>query len=122
SRLSMHPRGRESIFASDPYRGDEPSGFAFSESLRECVLSMEDCCEEMNEVQHALRKGTHDLPRMTRVLDHERVFTLVGESTVRRYKADVVEEVEPQINELVSRAQKGMHALQTRQSLMQDKV
>lgn len=47
SRLSMHPRGRESIFASDPYRGDEPSGFAFSESLRECVLSMEDCCEEV---------------------------------------------------------------------------
>ena len=50
------------------------------------------------------------------------VFTLVGENTVRRYKADVVEEVEPQINELISRAQKGMHALQTRQNLMQDKV
>ena len=31
------------------------------------------------------------------------MFTLVGESTVRRYKADVVEEVEPQINELISR-------------------
>lgn len=28
---------------------------------------------QMNEVQHALRKGTYDLPRMTRVLDHERV-------------------------------------------------
>lgn len=41
---------------------------------------------------------------------------------MRRYQADVVEEVEPQINELVSRAQKGVHALQTRQSLMQDKV
>ena len=36
---------------------------------------------------------------------------LVDEGTVRKYKADLTDEIEPQINELLARAEKGIKAL-----------
>ena len=50
------------------------------------------------------------------------VFLLVGESTVRRYKADLTDEIEPQINELLSRAEKGLQVLLKKESVLQAKV
>jgi DASH complex subunit SPC19 len=50
------------------------------------------------------------------------VFLLVDEGTVRQYKADLTDEIEPQINELLERAEKGVKALQRKESLMQTKV
>ncbi|KAI0036742.1 Spc19-domain-containing protein [Vararia minispora EC-137] len=121
-RNSLRPRGRESIFvgSADNYRSDDAS--TFSPSLRECVLAMEDCCEEAYEAQQQLRNGTYDLPRMARVLDNERVFLLVGEDVVRRYKTELGSEIDPQINELISRAEKGMKALQMKESILKAKV
>lgn len=51
-----------------------------------------------------------------------KVFLLVDESTVRRYKADLTDEIEPQINELLSRAEKGLQVLLKRESMLQAKV
>lgn len=59
---------------------------------------------------------------MAHVLDNQRVFLLVDEGTVKKYKADLSDEIEPQITELVSRAEKGMEALQKRRLLLQTKV
>jgi len=83
---------------------------------------MEDCCEEAYEAQQILRDGTADLRRMTQVLDNQRVFLLVDEGTVEKYKADLSDEIEPQITELISRAEKGMKALQKTQHMLQTKV
>ncbi|KAI0268163.1 Spc19-domain-containing protein [Gloeopeniophorella convolvens] len=83
---------------------------------------MEDCCEEAYEAQQILRNGTYDLPRMARVLDNQRVFLLVDEGTVEKYKADLNEEIEPQVAELMSRAEKGLKALQKKQLALQTKV
>jgi len=49
SRLSMLPRPRESVFTGgfDPYRGDVNA--VCPPNLRECVLAMEDCCEEVGD-------------------------------------------------------------------------
>ena len=46
-RLSALPRPRESVFAGshDLYRGDVNA--VCPPNLRECVLAMEDCCEEV---------------------------------------------------------------------------
>ncbi|TBU33042.1 DASH complex subunit Spc19 [Dichomitus squalens] len=85
-------------------------------------MAMEDCCDEAYEAQELIRQGTYDLPRMTKVLDSERVFLLVDEGTVRRYKADLTDEIEPQINELLSRAEKGLQVLLKRESILQAKV
>ncbi|OCH94288.1 hypothetical protein OBBRIDRAFT_770006 [Obba rivulosa] len=124
SRLSVYPRlgPRESVFASNPetYRGD--ANTVCSPFLRECVLAMEDCCDTAHDAQAVLRQGTADLPRMTKVLGSERVYLLVDEGTVRRYKADLTDEIEPQINELITRAQKGLQILAKKRAMLQAKV
>ena len=50
------------------------------------------------------------------------VFLLIDESTVRIYKADLTDEIEPQINELLSRAEKGLQLLLKRESVLEAKV
>ena len=50
------------------------------------------------------------------------MFLLIDEATVRRYKADLTDEIEPQINELLSRAEKGLQVLLKRESILQAKV
>jgi len=50
------------------------------------------------------------------------VFLLVDEDTVEKYKADLSDEIEPQITELISRAEKGTKALQKTQLALQTKV
>ncbi|KAI9459525.1 Spc19-domain-containing protein [Boletus coccyginus] len=121
-RLSALPRPRDSVFAGSHefHRGD--ANAVCPPNLRECVLAMEDCCEEAYEAQQLLRNGTFDLPRMTKVLANQKVFLLIDESTVRRYKADLADEIEPQINELIERAEKGLKALSRKQALIQSKV
>ena len=97
---------------------------------------------QAHEAQQLLRNGTRDLPRIAHVLDNERVyghraessnsyqlktitlqvFLLVDEGTVKKYKADLSDEIEPQITELISRAEKGMEALQKKRLMLQRKV
>ncbi|KAN0126755.1 Spc19 domain containing protein [Russula decolorans] len=122
SRLSVRPRARDSIFpgGSELHCADPQS--SFSPDLLESVLAMEDCCEEAYEAQHILRNGTFELPRMTRVLDNQRIFLLVDEDTVEKYKADMSGEIEPQITELISRAEKGTKTLQKKHHALQTKV
>ncbi|KAI0092133.1 Spc19-domain-containing protein [Irpex rosettiformis] len=124
SRLSLYPKHapRQSVFAGtgEFYPGDSTA--VCSPYLRECIAAMEDCCSEANESQKILRQGMYDLPRMSKILDSERVFLLTGESTVRKYKADLTDDLEPQINELLSRAEKGLKTLMKQQSMLQTKV
>lgn len=120
--MSRHSRvPRESIFVSgqDVQRIEDAS---FSPSLLDCVRNAEDVCAEVHDSQQLLRNGTFDLPRMSRVLENQRVFLFVNESTVRRYKADLADEIEPQIMELVERAKKGMRMLEKRRNVLQSKV
>ncbi|KAI0776157.1 Spc19-domain-containing protein [Trametes elegans] len=147
SRLSLHPRlgPRDSVFPGNPdlFRTVDTNATC-SPYLQECVMAMEDCCDEVRrvsyvgvcgcvctvsshraqayEAQELLRQGTYDLPRISKVLESDRVFLLVDESTVRRYKADLTDEIEPQINELLSRADKGLQILLKRESMLQAKV
>lgn len=50
------------------------------------------------------------------------MFVFVNESTVRNYKADLTEEIEPQIQELIERAKKGTKALEKRHHALKTKV
>lgn len=54
SRLSVHPRyaPRESVFTSAPELSDNAVCSPF---LRECVLAMEDGCEEVSLREHDLQ-------------------------------------------------------------------
>jgi len=50
------------------------------------------------------------------------VFLLVNEDTVRKYKTDLADEIEPAINELIERAEQGLKALEKKASALQTKV
>ncbi|KAG5338313.1 hypothetical protein C0989_007588 [Termitomyces sp. Mn162] len=123
SRLSRaNLKSRESVFAGGPelYRGDIQA--ICPPNLEECVMAMEDCCEEAYEAQQLLRNGTYDLPRMTKILGSQRVFLLIDEGTVKKYKADLVDEIEPAVNELLERAEQGINTLYKKESALQTKV
>ncbi|KAJ7350405.1 Spc19-domain-containing protein [Mycena albidolilacea] len=123
SRLSRaNLKGRESVFAGGPdlYRGDIQA--TCPPSLEECVMIMEDCCEQAYDAQILLHNGTQDLRRMNRVLQSQRVYLLVGEDTVRKYKTDLTDEIEPAINELIELAEQGLKSLQKKEAVLQTKV
>ncbi|PPQ71364.1 hypothetical protein CVT24_011750 [Panaeolus cyanescens] len=115
-------KARESIFTSGPeqYIGDIQA--RCPPDLEECVMAMEDCCEEAYEAQVLLRNGTRDLPRMTKILENERVFLLVNEDTIKHYKSALAEEIEPAISELIQRAEQGLSSLEKREQVLQTKV
>jgi Spc19 len=50
------------------------------------------------------------------------VFLLVNEGTIKKCKADLTEEVEPAINELIERAEQGLRNLYKKESVLQAKV
>jgi len=93
----------------------------------------------MREAQKLLRNGTRDHPRIMKVLKNERarrrilvdlvlywplfqVFLLVNEDTIRKYKADLADEVEPTIVELIERAEDGLRTLEKKEALLKSKV
>ncbi|KAF9058945.1 hypothetical protein BDP27DRAFT_1239757 [Rhodocollybia butyracea] len=125
SRATLSSRGpRDSVFTRgtvDVYRREIHS-YKCPVNLEECVASLEDCCEEACETQCLLRNGTRDLPRMTKVLQNQLVFTLTSSSTLRKYKADLIDEVEPAILELVQRAQVGLQAVGEKEKALEMKV
>lgn len=47
---------------------------------------------------------------------------MIDEGTVRQYKSDLTDEIEPQINELLERAEKGLKTLIRKENLVQAKV
>ncbi|GJE87530.1 DASH complex subunit SPC19 [Phanerochaete sordida] len=124
SRLSVHPKygPRQSVFVGNSGGYGSENDFVCSPFLRECVMALEDCCDEAHEAQEIIRQGTYDLSRVAKVLENERVFLLVDEGTVRKYKADVTDEIEPQINELLSRAEKGMNMLVKRENMLRTRL
>ena len=66
--------------------------------------------------------SSYTLLPVQRSLICAQVFLLIDEATVRRYKADLTDEIEPQINELISRAEKGLQILLKRESMLRAKV
>ncbi|KAF8638575.1 hypothetical protein AX17_002117 [Amanita inopinata Kibby_2008] len=50
------------------------------------------------------------------------VFLLIDENTVNRYKSDLADEIEPQIAELIKRAEQGLEALKKKETLLKNKL
>lgn len=50
------------------------------------------------------------------------MFLLVNEETIKRYKSDLADEVEPTITELIERAEQGLAALEKKEALLKTKV
>lgn len=50
------------------------------------------------------------------------VFMLIDDSTVRRYKSDLIDEVEPVISELLEKSEQGLKTLNRKENHLQIKV
>ncbi|KIJ37399.1 hypothetical protein M422DRAFT_781755 [Sphaerobolus stellatus SS14] len=122
-RPSYAPTGRqprESVFISGPLPQDnEP---VCSPYIEACVAAAQESCDRIYEAQCSLRRGVADLPRMSKVLQNERLFVLINESHASTYSLQLVEEIEPQIGELAERAEKGIKVLERKESLLASKV
>jgi len=55
-------------------------------------------------------------------LIHFKVFLLVNEDTVKKYKSRLADEVEPAISELIQRAEEGLASLEKKHQLLETKV
>lgn len=125
SRLSTRPTSfRKSnitaISEHPPQFDDDNSNY--TANLRDCVLALGDCGKQAARAKRILHDGCADLPRIQRVVYHEKFFTLVSENTVREYKSDLREVIEPQVNELIERAEKGLRVLERREASLKARV
>jgi len=119
---------RPSVFSSRPslWAGSQtlakPDVEECSPHLLACCDALRDACKHMHASQVTLRGSVSDLPRMSQVLDNDRLFVVVNESTVRQYAIQMQEEIEPQVAELLSLAERGVKQLEREQAKIQTKV
>ncbi|KAL0577451.1 hypothetical protein V5O48_004520 [Marasmius crinis-equi] len=52
----------------------------------------------------------------------EEVFLLIDEGTVKRYKSELTDEIEPAVTELIGRAEDGLKALIQKENQLQAKI
>ncbi|KAK9458284.1 DASH complex subunit Spc19 [Dipodascopsis uninucleata] len=83
-------------------------------SLQGCVSSLTVSVNLLESSISSLNSGVNDLPRMKKVLVADRVFEVVPESEVRSMKTTVVEEIEPQIIELLKKGEAAISKLERR--------
>jgi len=119
ARLSTRPTSfrKSNITAVSEYPpqlDDDDSNY--TTNLRDCVLALGNCGKQATQAKQILHDGCSDLPRIQRVVHHEKYFTLVSETTVREYKSDLRDVIEPQVNELIERAEKGLRVLERREA------
>ena len=69
-----------------------------------------------------LSQSLSDYPRMLRVLRSRRGYELLSEHEIHLAQLEVRREVEPQIRELISRAESGLEALQRTERGLHQKV
>ncbi|KAK9320767.1 DASH complex subunit Spc19 [Lipomyces orientalis] len=84
-------------------------------SLQGCVSSLHASVGLLESSIASLNSGVIDLPRIKNVLKAERVFEVVPESEVNTVKTSLAGEVEPQLIELLRRAEGAIAKLERRQ-------
>ncbi|KAK9366410.1 DASH complex subunit SPC19 [Lipomyces kononenkoae] len=88
---------------------------SYNYSLQGCVSSLNASVDLLASSIASLSSGVDDLPRMKTVLKARRVFEVVPESEVNAIKSSFAGEVEPQIIELLRRAEAAISKLERRQ-------
>ncbi|KAK9479755.1 DASH complex, subunit Spc19 [Lipomyces japonicus] len=87
---------------------------SYNYSLQGCVSSLRASTELLGSSIASLDSGVNDFPRMKSVLKADRVFEVVPESEVNAVKASLAGEVEPQIIDLLRRAETAISRLERR--------
>lgn len=90
-------------------------------SLAGCVASLSACCSILESSLSTLDQGISDFPRLIHVLQNTRHFELLPESVVLGAQNDLRDEIKPQREELLTRAQKALNQLERREYSLRSK-
>lgn len=120
--LSGLDRCRDALASSNytvrPTRHNDNAGcFAHDPYADRCMESA-----QLNASVSTLSHSLSDYPRLLRVLRTRRGYELLSEDEIHLAQLEVRREVEPQIRELISRAESGLEALQRKERGLHEKV
>lgn len=88
------------------------------QSLDSCSQSLHATSTSLNNAIQTLQQGTYDFPRLQSVITTKRCFELVAEADVRKAQRSLADEIEPQIKELIARAESGLNELKTKEKTL----
>ncbi|KDQ21112.1 hypothetical protein BOTBODRAFT_169765 [Botryobasidium botryosum FD-172 SS1] len=120
-RSSIHPRA--SVFAGRPSVLESSSRApAFLSALEAAIEATENCGDILEDAVEEISLGTRDLPRLSKVMHTSRLFTLIDENLVRQMKEDVSSEVEPQVKQLIGRAESALRGMEKQEAMLHSKL
>ncbi|KZO97959.1 hypothetical protein CALVIDRAFT_596974 [Calocera viscosa TUFC12733] len=123
-RSSVYPR--HSVFPSATGLGSGSKGAdgprPYLPHLEACINATNQSTDTLKALLEDFNDGTGDLPRLTKVLENSRLFVLINEDVLRKYKAQLADEIEPQVGELIAKAEKSLGVLERREVQLQKKI
>ena len=90
-------------------------------SLAGCVASLSASCNVLQGSLSTLDQGIADFPRLIHVLQNTRHFEIIPESVVLEAQNDIRDEIAPQREELIARAQKALNQLERKEYSLKSK-
>ncbi|GAA6027649.1 hypothetical protein JCM8097_007964 [Rhodosporidiobolus ruineniae] len=91
-------------------------------ALSSCSAALANSCANVQSAVEILDQGTRDLPRLASIVQSRRMFDLVTEPDVVSAQRALANEMRPQIEELVRRAEGGLEGLKERERGLKAKL
>ncbi|GAA5997732.1 Spc19p [Rhodotorula paludigena] len=108
-------RARQSMYPAPP----PPTHW---NALEQCSAALQASCANVRSAAGILDQGTMDLPRLATIVQSRRMFDLVTEPDVFAAQRALANEMSPQIEELISRAEDGLEGLKQRERALRARV
>ncbi|GAA5928358.1 hypothetical protein JCM10213_005715 [Rhodosporidiobolus nylandii] len=108
-------RARPSMYPAPP----APSHWS---ALAACSAALQASCAHVQGAVGILEQGTCDLPRLAGIVQSRRMFDLVTEPEVFDAQRALANEMRPQIEELIQRAEGGLEGLKERERGLRAKL
>ncbi|QRV72363.1 SPC19 domain-containing protein [Ceratobasidium sp. AG-Ba] len=81
------------------------------------------CTSTLAEIAEDQRvEGTHDLTRLMRVIENDRLFVLIDEPQLKAARSQLEDEIGPQLTTLLERSEKAIDALDTKEQSLRSRI
>ncbi|GAA5963698.1 hypothetical protein JCM3765_003549 [Sporobolomyces pararoseus] len=113
--MSRQTFGRASLYPVAP----PPSHWT---ALEHCSLQLAQCSMHLQSSIQILDEATRDFPRLASVIESTRVYDLIPSNEIKSAQKALENEMSPQIQELIVRAETGLETLKKRERELQTRV
>ncbi|GAA5849539.1 hypothetical protein JCM8547_000489 [Rhodosporidiobolus lusitaniae] len=111
----MSRTARQSVYPA-------PAAPSHWNALAACSAALATSCNNVQSAVEILDQGTRDLTRLAGIVQSRRAFDIVTEPEVIAAQRALANEMRPQIEELISRAEGGLEALKERERTLKAKL